>query len=35
MPEPNYAGDDPPGFWGWVIGFVVLFAAFLLLQQGC
>jgi hypothetical protein len=34
MPEPDYAGGDPPGFWGWVIGAVLLFILFLLFQ-GC
>jgi hypothetical protein len=33
MPEPNYAGDDPPGFWVWLIGFAVLFVLFLLIQS--
>ena len=34
MPEPGYAGDDPPGFWGFVFGFVVLFVIFFLVK-GC
>jgi hypothetical protein len=34
MPEPNYAGDDVPGFWGWFIGAALLFILFLL-WQGC
>jgi hypothetical protein len=33
MPEPNYASDDPPGFWGWIIGIVVLFVLFLVLKS--
>jgi hypothetical protein len=34
MPEPGYASDDPPGFWGCVFGFIVLFALFFLVK-GC
>jgi hypothetical protein len=34
MPEPDYASGDPPGFWGWVIGAVVLFVFFLVVK-GC
>ena len=34
MPEPNYAGDDVPGFWGCLIGGALLFLA-LLLFRGC
>jgi hypothetical protein len=34
MPEPNYAGDEPLGFWGCVVGFVVIFLLFLLVK-GC
>lgn len=34
MPEPGYAGDDPPGFWGIVLGCIVLFALFFLVK-GC
>lgn len=34
MPEPGYAGGDPPGFWGWIIGLLVLFGILLLLR-GC
>lgn len=34
MPEPNYAGDDVPGFWWWIVGLALLFGL-LLLFQGC
>lgn len=34
MPEPGYADGDPPGFWGFVFGFIVLFGLFFLLK-GC
>jgi hypothetical protein len=34
MPEPNYAGGEPLGFWGCFVGFLVLFVGFLLVQ-GC
>jgi hypothetical protein len=34
MPEPNYAGSDPPGFWGWFIGLTLLFVLLILLR-GC
>ena len=34
MPEPDYAGGEPLGFWGWIVGFIVLFVLFLLIQ-GC
>ena len=34
MPEPDYAGDDVPGFWVWIIGLALLFLG-LVLFRGC
>jgi hypothetical protein len=34
VPEPNYAGDESPGFWVIIIGLAVCFVGLLLLR-GC
>lgn len=34
MPEPNYAGDDSPGFWVVIIGLTILFLG-LIVFRGC
>ena len=34
MPEPDYAGGDPPGFWVWIVGLAGLFLV-LLFVRGC
>ena len=33
MPEPGYAGGESPGFWGCLIGFVLLFIISVLLAS--
>ena len=34
MPEPNYAGDEVPGFWMLIIGLAIIFVG-LLVFRGC
>jgi hypothetical protein len=34
MPDANYAGDDSPGFWGCLFGFIAIFIAFAV-WKGC
>lgn len=34
MPDANYAGDESPGFWGCLIGAVIIFLLFAI-WKGC